>query len=43
MNDDFTKYDFVCLNDEKETTKEDLEKILSKVQKLLPKKSKYEK
>ena len=43
MNDDFKKYDFICFNDEEESTKEDWEKIVSKVEKLLPKKSKYEK
>jgi hypothetical protein len=38
----YSKYDFVCLNDEIEMTENDWNKILSKFEKQLSKKSKYE-
>jgi hypothetical protein len=42
LNKNFSKYDFVCLNDEIEMTENDWNKILSKFEKQLSKKSKYE-
>jgi hypothetical protein len=39
----FKNFDFVCLNDELEITENNWNKILSKFEKLLPEKSKYEK
>ena len=39
----FKNFDFVCLNDELEITENDWNKILSTFEKILPKKSKYEK
>ena len=38
----FNNYDFVCLNDELEMTENDWNKIQSKFEKELSKKSKYE-
>ena len=43
LNDDFEEYDFICINDDDETTEEDWQKIIFKIAKLLPNKSKFEK
>ena len=43
MKKNFSDYDFVCLNDEIESSKKDWLKIREKLKKLFPKKSKYEK
>ena len=43
LKKNFSDYDFVCLNDEIESSKKDWLKIREKLKKLFPKKSKYEK
>ena len=43
LNEDFKKYDFICLNDFSKTDEKIWNQIASKFEKLLPKKSKYEK
>ena len=43
LNDDFEEYDFISINDDDETTEEDWQKIIFKIAKLLPNKSKFEK
>ena len=43
IDKNFNKYDFICLNDDLETTENDWNRILSKFERFLPKKSKYEK
>lgn len=39
---DFSKYKAICLNDHKDTTDEQINKILEKINNILPEKSKYE-
>jgi hypothetical protein len=41
--EDFKKYDFVCINDDNNTSKQDWDKIISKIDAIFPNKSKYEK
>ena len=42
LNEDFNKFDMVCINDDNFASKEDWNKVLNKLNKLLPNKSKYE-
>ena len=42
LSKNFSKYDFICLNDELEMSEKDWSKLLSKFEDLFPKKSKYE-
>ena len=41
--EDFKKNDFVCINDDNNTSKQDWDKIISKIDAIFPNKSKYEK
>ena len=43
LSKNFKNYDFVCLNDGLNMTENDWNKIISKFEKQLPEKSKYEK
>ena len=43
LNKDFKKIDFICLNDNSQVSSKNWAKIISKFEKLLPEKSKYEK
>ena len=43
LYDNFSKFDFICLNDEIEMKDNDWSKLLVKFEKIFPKKSKYEK
>ena len=43
LDEDFKNNDFICLNDDSKTTEENWAKIISKFEKILPDKSKYEK
>lgn len=43
LSKNFSRYDFVCLNDDIEMKDKDWKKIIEKFEELLPKKSKYEK
>lgn len=43
LYDNFSKFDFICLNDEIEMKDNDWSKLLDKFEKIFPKKSKYEK
>ena len=42
LSEDFNKFDMVCINDDNSTSEEDWNKVLNKLNKLLPNKSKYE-
>ena len=42
LNDDFSKHDFVCINDYNNANLEDWNKIISKIDSYFPTKSKYE-
>lgn len=42
LNKDFSKYKAICLNDHANTTNEQIEQVISKLDELFPEKSKYE-
>ena len=42
LDDDFSKYDFVCINDYNDAKQEDWNKIIKKIDSYFPIKSKYE-
>ena len=42
LNDSFSSHDFVCINDDNNADDDSWNKVLEKIDKLLPEKSKYE-